>query len=343
MKNILKQFGVWVTSLRQNDFQRATLKLTAYYTAGIFLILLVSSIAVFTAFSTKSTLSPEIVVSLHKSGVSFTEEDLANEFREHLRNILLVVDPIVLILASVASYFFAAETLRPIEDTYRAQQRFMGDVAHELRTPLSVLKSGAENILRHDRAPDEYKEFVLESVEEVDRMKGLSDDLLFLLKNNNGREVVKGKVDLASLAAKQVTRFQAYAQEREVNLDNNTSDAVYVMGAQDDLTRLVQNLLKNAIDYNKAGGSVHVKVETKHNTVVLSVEDSGIGIAKKDLPKIFERFYKTDRSRTQESGASTGLGLSIVREIAVEHGATVSVKSTEGKCTTIAVAFPCVT
>lgn len=344
MKNTSKQSAAPGISLKQSDFRRATIRLTAYYTAGIFFILLVSSVAIFAAF-TSLRLTPDLppdfgLFTYEATELEHPEDTVAYELREHLLNVLFIVDATVLVLAGIASYFFAVYTLRPIEKVYEAQQRFMGDVAHELRTPLSVLKSGAENMLRQDRNMREYKEFVRESLEEADRMTQLSDDLLFLLRNKSKRHLSQTHIVLGEVAEKVVARLQSYAKEKRIRLTAKVDAGVAVLGAYEDLVRLLQNLIKNGIDYNHSEGSVAVAVRSESDYVVLTVEDTGIGIAKEQLPNIFERFYKADQSRRGGQGSSTGLGLSIVQEIVREHGASIDVASNPKEGTTITVIFP---
>lgn len=340
MSDISKQFEAWVTSLRQSEFERAAFRLTAYYIAGIFLILAVSSITIFSL----STLETE--TRFQNSGDGVVEEISETtvlglpEFKEHLKDTIIIVDIAVLVFASIASYFFARQTLKPIEVVYRKQEEFMGNVAHELRTPLSVMKSGAEATLRKERPVTEYTHFIRESLEEVNRMSLLTDNLLFLLKHKSVQRQKYEAVNVTELAEIQVEWFAAYAHEKHVTVTLEANTPATLSGVPEMLTRLFQNLIKNAIDYNVEGGKVVVRVQPGVEEVLVSVSDTGIGMSDADRARVFERFYKADTARTHTHDSGTGLGLSIVNEIVSAHHGTITVESTLGVGTTCTIRFP---
>lgn len=337
-----KHSGEPATSLQKSEFRRATLRLTAYYTAGIVLILALSSLFIVVLFKPPEQVVPsaenteaDIVLDTAVSLDTFAE----HEARENLPTILAFVDLGVLLVSSFGAYFFARYTLRPVEEVYTLQERFVGSVAHELRTPLAVLKSGAESVLRHTREPAAYRAFITESLEEIDRMTRLSNDLLFLLKHKHLAASPQEPVDMAALVRQQVQHFRAYADEHQVALRVEAHNACVVHGSRDDLARLLQNLIKNAVDYNRPGGEVDVVLLSEGERAVLSICDTGVGIAEADLPHIFERFYKADSARTHTRGG-TGLGLSIVKDIAEAHGGTVEATGRLGEGTTLTVRLP---
>jgi signal transduction histidine kinase len=273
------------------------------------------------------------------SDIGETEFSL-RELREHLGAVVIIVDFGVLVLASIAAYFLARRTLVPIEVVYKKQEQFMGDVAHELRTPLSVMKSGAEATLRKERSGHEYVGFISELLEEVNRMALLTDNLLFLLKHKSEQTVTHEPVDLAQIAASQVKNFSDYAQEKHVTVTLYTEEAAVLDGIPGSFVRLFQNLIKNAIDYNVKGGAVHVQVKTEPDTILVIVSDTGIGMSSTDQNRVFERFYKADTARTHTKNSGTGLGLSIVRDIVYSHQGTITLQSAPGEGTTFTIQFP---
>ncbi len=339
MNNILKQFAAWGMSLKYNEFERAAVRLTFSYVFGVFVILLISSAAIFLLFDpTFGSLSVEDNSVGLESGFLF-EEFSFHEFGEHLIDVLLIVNISILVVATAFAYLLARRTLRPIEIIYRQQERFVGDVAHELRTPLAVLKAGSESILLRDHSSREYITFIKELEEETDRLTRLSNELLFLLKHKTIRVESFVMVDLTALLKKQVSNFQPYALQNHVTLVLEVGPTPKVLGLPDSLIRVCQNLIKNAIDYNKHDGLVSVTLTEEGDNVFLVVKDTGIGIAMAEQENIFNRFYKVDTSRTQ-SQAGTGLGLAIVQDIVKAHGGSIKIQSIFGEGTSIIVRLP---
>jgi len=300
---------------------------------GVFIILLISNAAIY-GLDTQAL--PSNISIGTPSDIPHSEFSLI-EFSEHLINIIVLVDLMILFIATIFSYFFARRTLQPIETIYRQQEQFVGDVAHELRTPLAVLKAGSEAILLKEHHSTEYISFIKELEEETDRLTRLSNELLFILKQSVNQTPQFSTVDLNQLVAEQVKFFQPYAEERNITLMSNTHINGLISGVPNNLVQLIQNLLKNAIDYNQAQGTVTISLTETDQTINLLVQDTGVGIAPEDQAKIFNRFYKTDSSRSQ---SGTGLGLSIVDSIVKAHQGKISISSTLGAGTTITVSFP---
>lgn len=342
MSAISKQSGERGTSSKQNEFRRATWWLTLYYTAGIVCILVVTSAAIMFLFQPQRSVPASPIVDdvdMEESAGIFELPNI-HEVREHLPSILLVVDLGVLMAASIGAYFFATYTLRPVEEAYVRRERFVSDVAHELRTPLAVLRSGAESILHRPRDPTEYAAFISESLEEVDRMTRLSNDLLDLVVHTRAPARAVTRVDLADIVRRQIQQFTPYAAQASVTIRAHTDVAVHVASFEDDLVRLVQNLIKNAIDYNRPDGTVDVTVSMHNDMAELTVADTGIGIDAANLAHIEEPFYKVDTSRQQTTSSGTGLGLSIVRGIVSAHSGTLAIASTPGEGTVVRVTLP---
>jgi signal transduction histidine kinase len=201
------------------------------------------------------------------------------------------------------------------------------------------MKAGAETALSRKRTIGEYTTYLTDTLEEVNALTSLAEDLLTLAKTDT-IAFQKTAVDLSQLLAQQVRVMRPYAQKKNVTLSEKTvQDAVTVFGSEQYLRRTCANLIKNAVDYNRPGGGVTVSLAARGGNAVLSVSDTGIGIAEKDLPHVFERFYKADAARSVGAGGS-GLGLAIVRDIVSAHNGSVHIDSTEGKGTTVVVTFP---
>lgn len=341
MKNIFKQSGELATASSKSDFTRAVLLLTAYYTVGAFLILAVFNVIVYVLFA-GSIRSEEFELSEHypfEEERGELEEAHIEELQDDLASILLTSDAVIMILTLIVSYTLSRRTLMPLEDAYQKQARFIADAAHELRTPLAAMQAGSEVILRSDRTTGEYTQFLKENLEEVKRLTTLSNDLLFLARHNRPSAGLVSRVHFSELCLKRVNAMEAYANTKGISIKSDIEDGLYVMGAGDDLVRLLDNLLKNAIDYNRPNGSVALLLQKKSGGIRLSVKDTGIGIGKNELPHIFERFYKASASRTQNA-SGTGLGLAMVKEIVEANSGSVTVQSTLGEGTVFEVLLP---
>lgn len=339
--NTSRPFAALATVSPQREFERAAQHLTVYYVLGILAILVFSSVAVYSLFSVPS--APAAPVCLNDACRTTAEHHLDFnffEFREHIESVLLVVDIIVLIFGGIFAYFFARRTLRPIEVMYRDQEQFMADVAHELRTPLAVLRSGAEVLLRKEREPQEYVTYINEMQDETHRMTRIVNDLLFLLKFKRQQTSPMVVVDFSTLVGDQVHQFTDYAAEHKVALQAEIDPDITVYGISDSLVRLLQNVLKNAIDYNRPDGVVTVSLTQDVALITLTVRDTGVGIPKEDQAHVFDRFYKSDRSRAYSETAGTGLGLAIVQEIVTAHYGTITLESEPDQGTTVTVRFP---
>lgn len=341
MKNIFKQFVAWATPSFQSEYKRAVLKITLYNFLGVFVVLLIFNLMVYGLFAQSLDLLE------HENGENkialFEKEELAEdqviEIENNLVNILLISDLIILIITIFVAYLTSKKTLAPLEESYKKQTRFVADAAHELRTPLSVMKAGFEVTLRKYRTEDNYIKIISDSLDEVKRLTTLSNDLLLLVHDK--KRIILNEINFSDICKNQIEGMTSYAQTKNISINETIDEDLYILGSKDDLIRLVINLLKNAIDYNKNEGMVAISLTQVHHNIILSVKDTGIGIENSDLPHIFERFYKADLSRTENSSGS-GLGLSIVEEIVAEHSGSIKVESKIGVGTTFTVTFPSV-
>ncbi len=337
MKNIFKQLEVWATRSNQSNFRKAVILLTTYYTVGVFVVLAIFNIMVYSLFSNniQASRNESIEIVLGQRNI---DENQIEEIQDNLINVLLISDLLILIVTLIVAYISSKRTLAPLEESYKKQTRFVADAAHELRTPLAVMQAGSEMILSKSRTYSEYMKFIGESLDEVKRLTTLSNDLLFLAQNNKKKESLKKEVSLSEICKKQLDIMRPYADIKQVQINESIDSNIMLSGNKDDLIRLVINLLKNAIDYNKTQGTLTLSLEKNNSDIVLSVIDTGIGMEKEELSHIFERFYKIDNSRTQNSSGA-GLGLSIIKEIVDEHHGTIKVNSKKDEGTTFSVIF----
>lgn len=227
------------------------------------------------------------------------------------------------------------------EETERREslrKEFSANVSHELKTPLTSISGFAELMRDGLVPPEKVKEFAGDIYRESQRMISLVDDIMRLSKLDEEKGFPEPEdLDLYSLAEEVLESLKAQADKRNISLRLTGSPAL-VQGVLPVLQEMLYNLVDNAIKYNREGGSVTVHVQQDGGSVSLSVADTGIGIPPQEQERVFERFYRVDKSHSKRIGG-TGLGLSIVKHGAQMHGAALRLESTPGKGTTVTISF----
>ena len=225
------------------------------------------------------------------------------------------------------------------EKAEQLRREFSANVSHELKTPLHTISGSAELLANGIVKPEDVPQFLSRIQSEAKRMTALIDDIIKLSHLDEGAEDMQREdVDLLAVARREANNLAQTAENAEVKLSVSGESAV-INGIPQLLDAIVHNLCENAIKYNRPGGFVHVNVRHEGAKALLTVEDNGIGIPLEQQERIFERFYRVDKSHSREVGG-TGLGLSIVKHAAALHNAQISVSSVPGKGTTITIAFP---
>lgn len=230
-------------------------------------------------------------------------------------------------------------TFARLETAFAQQQQFTADAAHELRTPVSVVLTQTQTALNRERSPGEYREVLEACQRSAQRMRRLIESLLELARLDAGQESLKRlRFDFSKTIADSVELTRPLADERNVKILTDLVSAE-ITGDAERLALVITNLLINAIQYNRPDGEVRLKLEEQAGLAVLTVSDTGPGISAEDLPHVFERFYRGDKSRTDSNG-NAGLGLAISKAIVEAHGGTISVSSQPGTGTTFTVILP---
>ena len=236
-----------------------------------------------------------------------------------------------------------AETLNAmltrLEEAFAEVRRFAADAAHELRTPLTALRGGVEVALRSARSPEEYRGVLESSLEEVERLTHLAEDLLLLARFSVTVSAPRQRVELEPLVVEALDAGTLLAHRRGVAIASTALTPAAVVGDAGALRRALQNLIDNAVKYTPAGGKVEVSLTREAGRAVIAVRDSGIGIAPADAERIFQPFVRLAAARERtESGA--GLGLSIAHSIALAHGGDLTVESAPGTGSTFTIHLP---
>jgi len=389
MQNESKPFGVKATNSFKKNFNQSILKLSFLYGAILVTILCISGIITFNEFSGRvgkrfNTIPPTVTITL-PNGTTISKGPIdsglgrelnglqvnrvqdrndrngqiptAADIRADLIASLIFVNGILLLLASIASYWLARLTLRPIQIAYEKQRRFLGDASHELRTPLSILQIELENELHTEKnAPvrnTETREAIESKLEEVQRMSKLVGDLLTLSRLDDDtapkhRKTIRVTVgEFSSLINKITERLVPLAETHSVSLSfvdeitqtasasNNIFKNKHIVVDEELLSHALTNLIQNAIFYNKKDGAVEVKIKAHGKRVQIIVSDTGVGIHEHDLQHIFDRFYRADKSRTRSNvkHSGSGLGLSIAKTTLAHMNATLRLTSEVDKGT----------
>jgi signal transduction histidine kinase len=216
---------------------------------------------------------------------------------------------------------------------------FVANASHELKTPAASIQAAAETLLHvADENPSAVPRFATQLDREARRLSRLVADLLDLSRLESGSSLGES-VRLDVIVREEAERFEEHAAAAEVKLRVDATEAPAVRGSARDLSLLVRNLLDNAVTYSKPGGRVTATVVHDEHQLELRVADTGIGIPSRELPRVFERFYRVDRARSRETGG-TGLGLAIVKHVVENHGGEVHVESELGRGTTFIVQLP---
>jgi heavy metal sensor kinase len=226
------------------------------------------------------------------------------------------------------------QTLERLESLFTSQQRFLADVSHELRTPLTVIK-GNVDLMRHIKEADE--ESLTSIDQEAGRLTRLVGGLLMLAQAESGKLALNlSPVELDLLLTEVFTEMCVLAGAK-VKVHLNEIDQVMVNGDRDRLKQVFLNLISNAIQYTPQGGDVFLNMKKIGNQARIIIRDTGPGIPAVDLPHIFDRFYRAEKSRTRSTSSGFGLGLSITKWIVEHHGGHIEVESKEGKGTTFVI------
>jgi two-component system, OmpR family, sensor histidine kinase CiaH len=320
-----------------NIYHDARWRLTLIYFLIIFcVVLLFSSIALgthdaqFDRFDNYKSFvkSNELVVGDNYASKYVNQVDtIIQSIKQQFFLNIVILDLSVLTVAAVISYYLSAMTLEPIEQAFEKQKKFVSDASHELRTPLTAMKTEAEVLSRSKRATkEEYQDFTKSLVEEVDKLNSLTENLLLIarldnkLQTNDTSEVV-----LSDLVQNLVTKFKSSALIKDISIESQLPESPVIAHTdKNKVERILSILIENAIKYNRPGGSVILQARQDHGKSVITVEDTGVGISKRNIDKIFDRFYRESEDRNEEG---FGLGLSIAKELAVQINGTLTVES----------------
>ncbi|OGO00297.1 MAG: hypothetical protein A2Y59_05635 [Chloroflexi bacterium RBG_13_52_14] len=232
------------------------------------------------------------------------------------------------------------QMIERLEKAFRRQQQFTADASHELRSPLSVIQAESTLALNKERPADEYKHSLEVVSNESEHMAKVIDQLLTLARADSGKEQLSiEKIGLSELLASIAADAEILCRDKSIEFRSDLTDSILVTGDRAKLREMFLNLLDNAIRYSPDGGTISLTLRRAEEMAVITIADTGIGIPEKDIPHIFERFYRVDKARSREEGGA-GLGLSICKYIVEVHGGRIEVTSQPGNGSTFSVCLP---
>jgi signal transduction histidine kinase len=317
-------------------FTKTRLKLTAWYLLIIMLVSLSFSAIIYKSYSDeverfermqRQRFERRFLIPTPPSPML----DLLDETKQRVLYTLIIINSIILVTSGGFGYLLAGRTLKPIKDMVEEQNRFISDASHELKTPLTSLKTAFEVYLRDKTGTlAEAKSIIKDSVTEVNKLQFLSESLLKLAKFQ--KPILNlTDINLKDIVNEAIKKIAPLAKKKEIKIIKNLKDST-VIGDKNNLIELVVILLDNAIKYSPAGEKIIVNLANN----VFMIEDHGVGIDEKDLPYIFDRFYRAEKSRSRNG---FGLGLAIAKEIVKAHNGNITVKSQEEAGTIFTVTF----
>lgn len=227
-----------------------------------------------------------------------------------------------------------------IQETEELRRRFVADASHELKTPLTSIRLLSDSILQDPNIdPELTREFVTDIGREAERLARITEGLLSLARLDRGIQEQRETIDVSAQVRYAIHLLLPLAESKGIVIRSELASGCLVQISSDDMSQIVNNLIENAIKYNVPDGSVWVRLSIDGEDVVLTVEDTGIGIPTEDREKVFERFYRVDKARSREAGG-TGLGLSIVHDIVLRTGGSIRLEESAGGGSRFQVTLP---
>ena len=333
-------------------FKNARLKLTAWYLLILMFISVSFSLIIYKGISSEiDRFSQSQRLRIERRfqennyfpqppPVRFIDPDLIEETKRRLALILIIINGGIFFIVGSLSYFLAGKTLRPIQAMVEEQNRFISDASHEFRTPLTALKSSLEvNLRDKNLLLEDAKKIMSESIEDVNDLQRLSDSLLNLTQYQHSNTKFFQQVSIKKIINQSISKLNNQALNKKIKIINKVSDKK-ISGIEFDLVNAFTNILDNAIKYSPNGTTIFFTSRTTDSQLNIEIKDQGIGIDKKDLPNIFDRFYRVDQSRSKIKVTGYGLGLSIVKNVIDNHHGKILVNSKPNKGTTFIIKLP---
>ena len=331
-------------------FKQARLKLTIWYLLIIMIISFSFSALIYQlisleinrfADSQRNRFEKQFIINNPRPPKIIIDDDLITESKQRLFTNLLIINGFIFLTSGSLSYFLAGRTLFPIQKMTEDQKQFISDASHELKTPITALKTMLEVSLRDPKLNlAESKKVLTDSVHATNQLKTLSDSLLELNHlNNNGSSFKLESVSIKNLMSEAVKKISAAAAYKKILIKSKTISGKITVDIQK-IEELFLIIFDNALKYSPKNSQIKFIAFKNRKNIIFKIIDTGIGISEKDLPHIFDRFYRADNARTKNGTSGYGLGLSIAKKIVEQHHGSISVESTIKKGSTFKIMLP---
>lgn len=321
-----------------NIFESATLKLNLWFISAVMLISIGFSFVIYqTSIDEFKSRFDAIETRLEKNEqfqinpgiIDDIRADQSAKTRTKLATMLFNVNLLLMVVSAIAGHLWARRTLEPIEKLHKSQSKFTSDVSHEFKTPLAVMKAEIEYALCDSSTTKaELKEILESNLEEVERLSNLST-ILLKMSNLEVEKIQKSSLNLESTAKDAIKTFSKTDQKRIKIINKNTK--CNICGNYETIRELLTILIDNAIKYSKPKTEIDILIHKNINHPMIEVVNIGESIPKDEIEKIFNRFYKVDKSRNKTNEDSYGLGLSLAKKIIDIHNGEISAKQKDEK------------
>lgn len=270
------------------------------------------------------------------------DKEIIDEIKQHLILNFLGINGIIFVVMGGLSYFLAGKTLQPIQEMMEEQNRFISDASHELKTPLTAMKSSLEVYVRDPKLTLlEAKQVLKDNIDEVNRLQTLSESFLKLSENQLGNITMSFTLlNPKTILNKAFHLVKHSAMEKKIEINILSVPQQKIIGNEEKLIELFTILLDNAIKYSPDEGTISLSGVKVKRGIELRVVDKGIGIEEKDIPHVFDRFYRSDSARSKTGTGGYGLGLSIAKKIVDIHKGSIHIESIVNTSTTVIVYLP---
>lgn len=317
--------------MQKNIFQKARTKLTIYYICIMAIIVITfSSVLILSIeYKIRQGFRDRVIIEIE-------QEDPIKNISDEIEFFIYTIDGILLVIIGFASYFLAGQTLKPIKRVLESQKKFIADASHDLRTPIAIITTDLEVTLKNkDSNKEDFTRLAISNLEEAKKMNIIVSDLLLLARTENNITETSN-VHLSNLVSILADKMRSQIESKNLKLIKIIQEDIFINANKESLEKAIKNILQNAVNYTKAG-SITLKLKTDNKKVTLEIIDTGVGIKEKDLPFIFDRFYKAEHSRNDNSGS--GLGLPIAKEIIEKNKGTIYITSNVSVGTIVKIIF----
>ena len=338
MEKLFKQFEEsvikWKVNLKKDELLKARLRLTFYYSLTAMVILAVSSTILYIIILTNFTQSIRENIFLNPN----IAQAIIDKAQDILLSRFVTIDAFIMFFIVILGFFLTEKTLQPIRLNMEKQKRFIADASHELRTPIAVVISGLEvNLSNKKLNLIDAKNTLEDTLEEMREFSKLSNSLLDISKYDKSICVECEVLNINELLKKIVEKNINLAHIKNITIEAKINSNAVINGNKTELSRVFFNILDNAIKYTPNNGVISVSDQISSDKYIITVSDTGVGISKDIIEKVFDPFFRADSSRNTEGA---GLGLTLCKKIVENHNGTILIKSEENKGTNVIISLP---